>query len=89
MPITLIIIAAVSVVLYIVSTIMIYDYLMKAGEKGSFLWLRFSMIPNVGKYKKLTLEKTGKTGPLYYIWIASINLALICVIILFSKFRNF
>jgi len=83
---TLIIIAAVSVVLYITSTIMIFDYLRKAGERGSFLWIRFAMIPNVNKYKKITNEKTGKTGPLYYIWIASINLALICVIILFSRF---
>ncbi len=89
MAITLIIIAAISVVLYIVSTIMIYDYLKKTGEKVSWLWLRFSMIPNVGKYKKLTIEKSGKTGPFYYIWIASINMALICVIILFSKFRSF
>ncbi len=86
MATTLIIIAAISVVLYITSTIMIYDYLKKAGEKVSFLWLRLFMISNTSKYKKLTREKTGKTGPLYYIWIISINMALICVIILFSKF---
>jgi len=85
----LIIIAAISIVLYIVSTIMIFDFLKKAGEKGSFLWIRFAMIPNVNKYKKISTEKTGKTGLLYYIWIVSINLALVCVIILFSKFRNF
>ena len=82
----LIIIASISVVTYVVVTIMIYDYLKKAGEKVSLLWLRLFMIKNTSRYKKLTKEKTGKTGPLYYIWIASINLALICVIILFSKF---
>ena len=86
---TLIFIASISVVLYVVATIMIYDYLKKTGEKVSLLWVRFFMISNVSKYKKLTKKKTGKIGPLYYIWVASINLALICVIILFSKFQNF
>jgi len=73
--------------LFTAVTIMIYDYLKKAGEKVSFLWLRSFMISNAGKYKRLTREKTGKTGPLYYIWIASINLALICIIITFLTFK--
>ena len=88
MATTLIIIAATSVVLYVVSTILIYDYLSKSGEKVSFLWIRLFMIKNASRYKKLTREKTGKTGYLYYIWIASINLALICFILLVSKFPN-
>lgn len=88
MATTLIIIAAISVVLYVASTIMIYEYLRKAGEKVSFLWLRMFMIKNAGRYKELTREKSGKTGYLYYIWIASINLALICFILLVSKFQN-
>ncbi|MCK5005695.1 MAG: hypothetical protein KAS21_11425, partial [Candidatus Aminicenantes bacterium] len=71
MATTLIIIAATSVVLYVVSTILIYDYLSKSGEKVSFLWIRLFMIKNASRYKKLTREKTGKTGYLYYIWIAS------------------
>ena len=88
MATTLIIIAATSVVLYVVSTILIYDYLSKSGEKVSFLWIRLFMIKNASRYKKLTREKTGKTGYLYYIWLASINLALICFILLVSKFPN-
>lgn len=85
---TLIVIAAISVVLYIASTIMIYDYLKIAGEKVSFLWLRMFMIKNAGRYKELSREKSGKTGYLYYIWIASINLALICFILLVSQFKT-
>ena len=85
----LIMIASISVVTYIVVTIMIYDYLRKAGEKVSFLWMRIFMIKNAGRYKKLTKEKTGETGPLFYWWVISINLAFVCVIILFSGFKGF
>ena len=85
MATTLIIIAATSVVLYVVSTILIYDYLRKSGEKVSFLWIRLFMIKNASRYKKLTREKTGLR---FYIWVVSINLTLICFILLVSKFPN-
>jgi hypothetical protein len=29
------------------------------------------------RYKKITLEETGKTGSLFYHWIISINTALV------------
>lgn len=82
----LISIAVLSVIVCVVTTILIYNYLKNAGEKVSFLWLRLFMISNVSRYKKLTKERTGKTGPLFYAWIISINLALICVIILFAQY---
>jgi len=63
---------------FVASTIMIADYLKRAGEKVSFLWLRVLMIKYAGRYKEITRERTGKTGPLFYIWIVSINITLGC-----------
>jgi len=69
------------VIVYIVSTIAIYTYLKEKGEKASFLWLRIFMITYAHKYKRLTKEETGSVGFLFYTWILSINLALVCAIL--------
>ena len=69
------------VVVFVASTIMIYNYLKNNGEEVSFLWLRLKMISYANRYKDFTRKKTGKTGPLFYLWIISINLSLICLIL--------
>ena len=73
-------IGILSVIVYVVSTLMIYSYLKDKGEKVSFLWLRLFMISYANRYKKLTKNETGKVGYLFYIWIVSINVALISAI---------
>lgn len=73
-----------SVFVFIVSTMMIYSYLKDKGEKVSFLWIRLFMISYANKYKKLTKEETGKTGYMFYLWIISINIALISAILILS-----
>ena len=74
-------IGILSVIVYVVSTIMIYSYLKDKGEKVSFLWLRLYMISYANRYKKLTKNETGKVGYLFYIWIVSINVALISLLL--------
>ena len=69
------------IVLYIISTMLIFNYLKKKGEKVSFLWLRLFMISYANKYKEITKKEKGKTGPLFYWWILSINLTLILLAI--------
>jgi len=75
-------IAALSIVIFTISTIMIYSYLKDRGENVSFIWLRLFMISYASKYKKITKDETGKIGYLFYYWIISINIALLCAIIL-------
>ena len=70
-----------SVIIYVVSTVMIFSKLKVRGEKVSFLWLRIFMISYAHKYKKLTREESGKVGYLFYLWIISINIALICAVL--------
>ena len=75
-------IGILSVIVYVVSTLMIYSYLKDKGEKVSFLWLRLFMISYANRYKKLTKNETGKVGYLFYLWIVSINVALISAILI-------
>ena len=59
---------------------MILHEVSKRGVKISFLWLRLYIIKYIHQYRKLTIEETGKAGPLYYPCIISINLALVCAV---------
>ena len=68
-------------IIFVVVTILIYDYLKKRGEKVSFLFLRIFMISYANKYRKITQKETQKTGNLYWYWISSINLALLSFIV--------
>ena len=71
----------VFLIVFIVSTMMIFDYLKNKGEKVNFFLIRLFMISYADKYKQLTKRETGKIGYLFYLWIFSINLLLLFVII--------
>lgn len=79
----LIIIASIGILIFVVTSIMIVDYLNNKGEKVNFLLLRLYIIPYANKYAKMTKKEAGKTGHLFYAWIISINTALACVILLY------
>jgi len=79
-------IGILSVIVYVVSTVMIYGHLKDRGEKVSFLWLRLFMISYANRYKKLTKNETGKVGYLFYMWIISVNVALISAILVLFIF---
>ena len=66
--------------LFVVFSMMILHEVSKRGVKISFLWLRLYIIKYIHQYRKLTIEETGKAGPLYYPCIISINLALVCAV---------
>jgi hypothetical protein len=63
--------------IFVVSTMMIAAYLRKRGEKVQFLWIKLMMISYADQYRKITRAETGRVGVLYYVWIISINLALL------------
>ena len=74
-------IGILSVIVHVVSSVMIYGHLKDRGEKVSFLWLRLFIISYANRYKKITKKETGKIGYLFYMWIISVNIALISAII--------
>jgi len=75
-------IRAVAVTWHITATIMIYEALRKRSLKVSFIFLRLLAPKYTSQYREITRKETGRTGPLFYHWIVSINTALAAAILL-------
>ena len=67
---------------HIAATIAIFDDLRRRGQGPSFLLLRLYAPVYARDYRRLSLAETGRTGPLFYHWVASINVALLGAILL-------
>jgi len=76
----LLILALVFVGLFVIFSMMIVQEVSKRGVKINFVLLRLYLIKYISQYKQITLKETGKTGPLYYPCIVSVNLALVLAI---------
>ncbi len=84
MNIVLILIAATGIAMYLISNIFIYEFLHRRNDKiPNLMYVNFHIFKFVGKYKRITKSETRRAGPLYYIWIISINIALLSLILLF------
>ncbi len=81
MPNILLIFAFVFAVLYVIFSMMIVHQLSKRGVRINFFLLRLLIIKYIHQYRQLTLEETGKVGPLFYPCIASVNMALVLFIV--------
>lgn len=77
LTIFLAVLAFIAVGWYITAGIMIFVDLQKRGEKVYFIFLNVMLPFYAHRYKKLTLEETGRTGPLFYHWLIAINTALV------------
>ena len=76
-----VVLAAVSIVWYVVATIRIMDYVQKKGVKINWFLIRLLLPSYVSKYQKLTREETGKTGIWFYHWIIAINGLLVFAVL--------
>jgi len=73
--------ALVLIVLFVILSMVITHEVSKRGVKINFFWLRLYIIKYIHQYRKLTLEESGRVGPLFYPCIISVNLALILAIV--------
>ena len=71
------VIAFIAVGWYIVASIMIVNELMKRKQKIQFILLNVMLPIYAHRYKKITMEETGKVGSLFYHWLIAINTALV------------
>ena len=79
----LITIGVLSIIIHIISTIMIYIFMEKRNDKiENFIFIRLFIFRYVNNYRKITKNETGKVGNLFYSWLISINVALVCFILL-------
>ena len=77
----ILIIMLVSVGVFVTLSMMMVHEVSKRGVKINILWLRLYVIKYMHQYKQLTKKETGKTGPLFYPCIVSINIALVLVVV--------
>ncbi|MCW8823091.1 MAG: hypothetical protein OQJ93_13845 [Ignavibacteriaceae bacterium] len=78
--ILLAVLAFIAVAWFIVSGIMIINELLKRKQKINFVFIKLMLPVYAHRYKKITLEETGKVGPLFYHWVIAINAALVLAI---------
>jgi hypothetical protein len=71
------VIAFTAVGWYIVAGIMIVNELMKRKQKIQFIFINVMLPVYAHRYKKITMEETGKVGSLFYHWLIAINTALV------------
>ena len=75
--ILLAVLAFIAVAWFITSGMMIINELLKRKQKVSFVFIRLMLPVYAHRYKKITLEETGKVGSLFYHWVIAINTALV------------
>ncbi len=75
------VLALIAVAWGIATSIMITSFLSRRGIKINYLFLRLFIFKYVSQYRKITMEETGKPGPLFYSTIVAWNLALLLAII--------
>ncbi|MHB8055963.1 MAG: hypothetical protein ACYDH3_12025 [Candidatus Aminicenantales bacterium] len=73
-------IALAAVLANIVILILIMTDLNRRGHKTSMLLARIFTFKYLSLYKEETRKATGKPGPLYGLWIFTINLVLVAVL---------
>jgi hypothetical protein len=66
---------------HVVVTILIMHELDKRGIRTNFLLVRLLIFRYVSQYREVTIKETGRPGPLFYLYIVSINLALVTAVI--------
>ncbi len=62
----------------VVSAVLVTASLDRRGIKTPFpLMGALLLLRNLGRYKDITLQETGKVGPLFYAYVVPINAALV------------
>ena len=74
--------AVVCVVWAVVASLLIARDLQKRGVAVSYAWLRVLILKYLHQYSSITKEQSGHVGPLFYHYVAPLNLALLLVILL-------
>jgi hypothetical protein len=69
----------------VITAIMVTSYMDRRNIKTPFPFIGVLLFRNLALYKKTTIEETGSVGSLFYIYLISMNTALV-VFILFMIF---
>jgi len=73
--------ALIGIACGIVASVMIASFLSRRGIKINYLLIRLFIFRYVRQYREITIDETGKPGPLFYWFITSWNVALVFAIV--------
>jgi len=76
-----IVLGLIGVACGIAASIMIASFLSKRGVRINYLFIRLFIFRYVRQYREITMEETGKPGPLFYLFVTSWGLALVFAIV--------
>ena len=76
----LLVVAVVSALWGVVDSILIAIALDKWGVSVNMVLFRLLFFRYLSQYRQVSLRETGKVGPLFYSFIISMNVALVCCI---------
>lgn len=65
----------------VVSAMVMVSFVAGRGHKINWLLIRIFIFKYMHQYRDITTQENGKTGPWFYSYIISMNLALVCAII--------
>jgi hypothetical protein len=74
------ILAILSALWGVVSSIVIASFLSKRGIKINYVFFRVLMLKYIHQYRKITVQDSGRPGPWFYSFVVSMNLALVLAI---------
>ena len=74
-------IAIVAALAGVAFSIGIVSFLLQRGEKINWIFIRVMILKYIGQYRDITIQETGKTGPLYHAYIIAMNTALVFAVI--------
>jgi hypothetical protein len=75
------VLAILSAIWGVTSSIVIASFLSQRGIKINWLFFRVLVLKYIHQYHQITKQENGKPGPWFYSYIGSMNLALIFVIL--------
>ena len=79
---TVFILLAITCVLVGVALMMAMTSAVQArGQKINWLFVRFFVLKYISDYRYFTIKETGRSGPLFYPFIISMNLALVFTVL--------
>ena len=76
-----IVLAVLSALWGVVSSIVISSFLSRRGMKINYLLSRVLILKYIREYYRITIQENGRPGPWYYSYIISMNLALVLAIV--------
>jgi len=75
------VLAVLSALWGVVSSIVISSFLSRRGIKINYLLIRVLVLKYIRQYYRITMQENGRPGPWFYSYVISMNLALVLAIV--------